>query len=57
MWNIGKDKYGVGPGIDNFLKNIITKKEAAKNIAIDKSAIQEQIDYVKAKIAGERKGF
>jgi len=51
------EQYGVGPVIDNFLKSIVTKKEAAKNLVENKTTIQEQIDYVKGKIGGERKGF
>lgn len=50
------EQYGVGPVINNFLKSIITKKEAAKAIAENKAALQEQIDYVKEKMAG-KKGF
>jgi hypothetical protein len=39
------------------MKGIVTKKEAAKSIAINKTALQEQIDYVNSKIAEEKKGF
>lgn len=45
------EQFGVGPVIDNFLKTIIGKKEAAKkDAANDANSLQEQIDYVKSKI-------
>lgn len=50
------EQYGITPVINNFLKSIITKKEAAKSGAENKAALQEQIDYVKEKMAG-KKGF
>ena len=46
--------YGYGPVVDGMLKSIITKKEAAKAVAADKTALQEQIDYIKSK-AGDNK--
>lgn len=51
------EPYGAAPVINNFLKGVITKKESAKTVASDKGAMQEQIDYVKAKIGDEKKGF
>jgi aminopeptidase N len=51
------EQYGLGPVINNFLNGIITKKEAAKSTASDKTNLQEQIDYVKAKVSQEKKGF
>ena len=51
------EQYGVAPVIDNFLKGLIAKKETAKTVAADKSGLQEQIDYVKAKVTDEKKGF
>lgn len=51
------EPYGAAPVIDNFLKGVITKKEAAKTVASDKNSLQDQVDYVKAKMTGEKKGF
>jgi aminopeptidase N len=51
------EQYGVAPVIDNFLKGVITKKEAAKTLASDKTSLQEQIDYVNTKMGPEKKGF
>jgi aminopeptidase N len=51
------EPYGAAPVINNFLKGVITKKESAKTVASDKGALQEQIDYVKAKVGDEKKGF
>lgn len=51
------EQYGLTPVVNNFMRGIITKKEAAKSLAIDKTAIQAQIDYVNLKIAEEKKGF
>ena len=51
------EPFGGGPVINSFLKGVITKKENAKNAASDKGNLQEQIDYVKAKIGDEKKGF
>jgi aminopeptidase N len=51
------EQYGVAPVINNFLKGIAAKKETAKTVASDKSNLQEQIDYVKAKVGDEKKGF
>ena len=36
---------------------LIAKKESAKRVASDKTALQEHIDYVKAKMSEEKKGF
>ncbi len=44
------EQFGVGPVMDNFLKMIIGKKEAAKKSGEDVNALQEQIDYIKSKI-------
>jgi len=44
------EQFGVGPVMDNFLKTIIGKKEAAKKTGEDVNAMQEQIDYIKTKI-------
>lgn len=51
--------YGYGPVVDNLLKGIVTKKEAAKSVAADKTALQDQIDYIKSKIGGgdKKSGF
>ncbi|MBX9785271.1 MAG: M1 family peptidase [Chitinophagaceae bacterium] len=47
------EQFGVTPVIDNMLKTIIGKKEAArKEAGADANALQEQIDYVKSKIKG-----
>lgn len=51
------EQYGVTPVINNMLKGLISKKETAKAAAGNKNALQEQIDYVKAKIGEEKKGF
>ncbi len=45
------EQFGVTPVIDNFLKTIIGKKEAAKKDAsADGDALQQQIDYIKSKL-------
>ena len=44
------EQFGIRPVINNFLKGIISKKESAKKIAIDKGPLQEQIDYIRKKI-------
>lgn len=51
------EQYGIAPVINNFLKGIISKKEITKTAASDKTALQEQIDYVTVKIGEEKKGF
>ena len=51
------EQYGITPIINNMLKGVITRKESAKNIAADKTPYQAQIDYIKGKIEGDRKGF
>ncbi len=51
------EKYGYAPVINNMLKNVIAKKETAKVSATDKTALQEQIDYIKLKIEEPRKAF
>jgi aminopeptidase N len=50
--------YGLVPYVNNLLKGVITKKQAAMSAASDKNSYQEQIDYINAKIAAEdKKGF
>ncbi len=49
--------FGLEPVVNGWLKGIVTKKEAAKAVASDKSALQAQIDYVKGKLGGEKAGF
>lgn len=44
------EQFGVGPVMDNFLKTIIGKKEAAKKTGANVNELQEQIDYIKAKL-------
>lgn len=51
------EEFGVTPMINTFLKSIITKKETAKTTADNKTALQDQINYIKEKIGEERKGF
>ena len=53
------EQYGIGPVINNFLKEVITKKEKDKSSAgdSDKAALQQQIDYIQSKIGTEKKGF
>ncbi len=51
------EQYGYAPVINNMLKNVVAKKESAKAAAADKTALQEQIDYIKARIEEPRKGF
>ena len=51
------EPYGAAPVINNFLNGVITKKESAKTVASDKTNLQEQIDYVKAKVGNDKKGF
>ena len=51
------EQYGAGPYINNMLKGVVAKKETSKSVSSDKTALQQQIDYVNAKIGVERKGF
>lgn len=51
------EQYGITPVINNFLKNIIKKKESAMSVAANKSELQEQINYINSKISEEKKGF
>lgn len=44
------EQYGIWPVIDNMLKSIIGKKEAAKKEGGDTAPLQEQIDYIKSKL-------
>ena len=48
--------YGLVPYVNNLLKGVIKKKQTATTQAVDKTAMQEQIDYINSKI-GEQKGF
>ncbi|MDF2193739.1 M1 family metallopeptidase [Paraflavitalea sp. CAU 1676] len=50
-------QFGLEPVINGWLKGIVTKKEAAKAIATDKTALQAQIDYIKTKLGDEKAGF
>lgn len=50
------EQYGITPIINNMLKGVISKKEAAKAIAENKQDLQEQIDYIKGAIE-EKKAF
>jgi aminopeptidase N len=49
--------YGLEPVVNGWLKGIVTKKEAAKTVATDKTDLQAQIDYVKGKLSGDKAGF
>lgn len=49
--------YGFGPFVDNLLKGMVTKKEKAKEVADNKTQYQAQIDYIKAKMEDDKKGF
>ena len=51
------EQYGITPVINNFLKNIIKKKEASLNTSSNKSALQEQIDYINKQVGDIQKGF
>lgn len=51
------EQFGLTPVVNNFLKGIITKKEAAKAVAADKTGLQSQIDYINQKITEEKKSF
>ena len=49
--------YGLTPFVNNLLKGVIKKKQNATT-AVDKTAMQEQIDYINSKIGEEQqKGF
>ncbi|WEK35873.1 MAG: M1 family metallopeptidase [Candidatus Pseudobacter hemicellulosilyticus] len=48
--------YGYGPMVNQFLQSILNKKETDKAAASDKTAIQAQIDYIKAKLPIQRQG-
>ena len=49
--------YGLEPFVNNLLTNVVKKKEKAREVAENKTAYQAQIDYIKAKIDAEKKGF
>jgi aminopeptidase N len=51
------EKYGYAPVINNMLKSVVNKKETAKTSAQDKTGLQEQINYIKAKVDDPKKGF
>lgn len=50
------EKYGYAPVINNMLKNVANKKETVKATAVNKTPLQEQIDYIKGKIE-DKKSF
>lgn len=52
----GTKAYGLEPVVNGWLKGIVTKKEAAKAVAADKTDLQAQIDFVKGKL-GDKAGF
>jgi aminopeptidase N len=51
--------YGLTPYVNNLLKGVINKKNAASGAATDKTSLKEQVDYINAKIEGgaDKKGF
>ncbi|WP_315817639.1 hypothetical protein [Paraflavitalea speifideaquila] len=49
--------FGLEAIVNGWLKGIVTKKEAAKAVAADKTALQAQIDYLKEKLGGDKAGF
>jgi aminopeptidase N len=51
--------YGLVPYVNNLLKGVINKKNAANAATTDKESMKEQIDYINAKIEGgaDKKGF
>lgn len=51
--------YGYTPVVNGFLQGIVTKKESEKALAAEKTAYQEQIDYIKSKVSSvdDKKGF
>ncbi|WP_207512590.1 M1 family metallopeptidase [Longitalea luteola] len=49
--------YGLTPYVNNLLKGVVMKKNAANVSATDKTPIKEQIDYINSKIEGDKKGF
>lgn len=49
--------FGLEPVVNGWLKGLLTKKEAAKAVASDKTALQEQIDYLKGKLGDAKAGF
>jgi aminopeptidase N len=49
--------YGLTPYVNNLLKGVINKKNAASAAATDKTSLKEQVDYINAKIEGDKKGF
>ncbi|HEU4607198.1 MAG TPA: M1 family aminopeptidase, partial [Chitinophagaceae bacterium] len=51
------EQYGITPYINNMLKSVISKKESAKALASDKTALQAQIDYIKEQIGEGRQSF
>lgn len=51
------EQYGITPVVNNFLKQVIKQKESGLSNAANKSALQEQIDYINSKISEEKKAF
>lgn len=49
--------FGLEPVVNGWLKGLLTKKEAAKAVAADKTALQAQIDYLKSKLGDAKAGF
>jgi aminopeptidase N len=51
------EQYGITPVVNNFLKQVIKQKESGLSNSANKSALQEQIDYINSKISEEKKAF
>ena len=51
------ESYGLSPVINNFLGNVAAQKEKALASAANKAAVQEQIEYIKKQIGGDKQAF
>jgi aminopeptidase N len=51
------EQYGLTPVMNNFLNQIIEAKEKQSETSSNKSALTEQIDYIKSVITDSKKGF
>ena len=51
------EQYGLTPVMNNFLNQIIEAKEKQSETSSNKSALTEQIDYIKSVIIDSKKGF
>ncbi|MFM7839434.1 MAG: M1 family metallopeptidase [Chitinophagaceae bacterium] len=48
------EQFGLGPVFNNLLQGIISKKEAALTLALNKGVYQEQIEYIRKKLSTKK---